>query len=700
MPWVRLHATKGYLDMVWLAEQFPELRCTFNLTPVLLKQIEELAQGDVRDLWRELAETPAGELTAAQRSGVLEHFFKANHEHMIRPFPRYWSLLQKRGARTTDAVALERLAGGFSEQECRDIQVWFNLTWFGYAGERLYPEIAELKAKGRDFTEEDKRVVLDLQQTVLRTVVGYYRVLAERGQIEISTTPFYHPILPLVYNTDHARRCMPGAKLPPVFSHPEDARAQLQLAREYHSKLFGQPPRGVWPSEGSVCPELVPLMREVGFEWFATDEEILWRSLGAFEETRPRDRTELYRGYQVEFGSAAINAAFRDRTLSDFIGFSAARNEPRRAAEYMISHLEGIARAATDDEALCALILDGENAWENFPDGGEGFLRELYRQLVTNPKLRTATFQEHFRAHPPVETIRTLHTGSWIHADFKIWIGDPEDNRGWELLGRTRDLLQAKINRHELTDEQRAKALKEIYAAEGSDWFWWYGDEFVTDNDLLFDELFRTHLQNVYHILGLPVPDALQVQICRSEVTHETRQPTELITPVVDGLITSYYEWAGAAVYEAGRSMAAMYRSERLVESIHFGGDLEKFAFRLDLRGEPGDLPPDLSLRINFLEPASRALVVPELKAGAVRAELLDTTNANGVPVGGTPEMRIARILELTLSYAALEWQPRDRVRFFVQLLREGVEVERHPSVGLLSFSVPDELFEVENWRI
>jgi alpha-amylase/alpha-mannosidase (GH57 family) len=700
MPWVRLHATKGYLDMIWLVEQFPEFRCTFNLTPVLLKQIEQLANEEVVDVWHELARTPAESLTFAQKRQLLEHFFKANWDHMIRPHPRYWSLLQKRGLNPA-GVRLDHVVNHFTEQEYRDLQVWFNLAWFGYAAERLYPEISELKRKGKDFTEQDKQSLFERQRHVLNTVVSRYKALADRGQIELSTTPFYHPILPLVYNTEFARRCMPGRPLPPVFSHPEDVRAQLLLARDYHARVFGQPPHGVWPSEGSVCPELVPILQELGFQWFASDEELLWRSLAVVHPGKIPDRAQLFQGFRAQFGDAAVAIAFRERTLSDFIGFSAARNEPRRAAEFMIGHLEQIARSAHGADPLCAIILDGENAWEHFPDGGESFLRELYGRLCTHAGLRTTTLHGYFSAHPPSAILSTLHTGSWIHADFDVWIGEPEENRAWELLGRARDFLQGKADRREISPEQYKKAMAEIYAAEGSDWFWWYGGDFVTDNDLLFDELFRTHLQNVYRILNAPVPDVLKTHICRSEVPRETRKPTSLITPDIDGRITSYYEWAGAGYYEAGGGMLAMYRSQQCIESIHFGADLENFYLRIDLRKDV-ELPKTASLRINIIQPNHHALIVPNLEKGALSVELWSTQPDAGHARLGLIENggRLEKIIELAVPLARLQWRGRDQAAFFVQLLAEDIELERHPEMGTLTLTVPDELFEVENWSV
>jgi hypothetical protein len=366
----------------------------------------------------------------------------------------------------------------------------------------------------------------------------------------------------------------------------------------------------------------------------------------------------------------------------------------------MVGQLEQIARGAHTADPLCAVILDGENAWEHFPDGGQAFLRELYQRLSSHSAISTTTFHNYFSAHPPSAILSTLHTGSWIRADFDIWIGDPEENRGWELLGQTRDFLQAKADRHEITPEQFKKALQEIYAAEGSDWFWWYGGDFVTDNDLIFDELFRTHLQNVYRICSVPIPDVLKTNICRSEVAREVRKPTDLITPLVDGLVTSYYEWAGAGVYEAGQNMGAMYRSDRCVEAVHFGSDLTTFYLRVDFhRGV--NLPTKVTLRVNFIDPTHRALMVPSLTPDLKSAALWDTEpTSSRTKLVDIELIKFDRILELGIPLTALGWNKREHAAFFLQLLEQDVEMERHPDIGTLSLTVPDDLFAAENWWV
>jgi alpha-amylase/alpha-mannosidase (GH57 family) len=700
MPWVRLHATKGYLDMIWLVEQVPEFRCTFNLTPVLVRQIQQLANGKVRDLWHELAATPAEALTAAQKADLLEHFFKANSENMIKPYPRYCGLLQKRGGGKVARAELERIAGEISVPEYRDLQVWFNLTWFGYAAESLYPEIGELKRKGRDFTEADKQVVFDRQRDILQMVLNRYRNAADRGQIEISTTPFYHPILPLVYNTDFARRCMPGRELPPTFAHPEDARAQLARARDFHAEVFGQAPHGLWPSEGSVCPELIPLLQELGFEWFATDEEVLWRSLAAGSSGKPHDRNLLFQGYRAEFGKAAVNVVFRDRNLSDFIGFTACRNEPVRAAEFLMDHLREIARSnAHAADPLCAIILDGENAWENFADGGQRFLTELYRRLTQDKKFVATTFHDCFSGAASVVALDTLHTGSWINADFDIWIGSSEENRAWELLGQTRDFLQSKADRHEIKSDQHDKALEEIYAAEGSDWFWWYGDDFVTDNNALFDEAFRSHLENVYRILAAPVPDALNIPIGDTQPRGVLREPADLIQPQIDGEVTSYYEWVGAGIYEPFRAMTTMYQGEQLVKAVYFGFDATTFYLRIDFR-PAADISAATSLAVDFLQPHPISFIVRDLTAQDTSCEILDESRQCVQQGGATEAVRFAfkTILELAIPLSTLRSRPDDTGAFCISLTHGKIQLERHPAAGTITVAIPGLQFHLKSW--
>ena len=289
MPWVRLHATKAYYDMAYGLEKFPSVKATFNFTPSLLRQLQEIGSGRVRDLFLEHAQRPAVDLRPEEKAFLIRHFFSANWATMVRPYPRYHELLVKRGA-DVYGRDLERVARQFSTQELLDLQIWHNLAWFGYGTVSRYPRLADLRAKNRGFTEEDKQEVLALQLAAVQDIVPLYRRLMERDQIELTTTPFFHPILPLVIDTEFTRRARPDLPLPSRFHAPEDAEAQLRRAVEFHTATFGRAPVGLWPSEGSVCPELIPMLPKVGLRWLATDEGILARSLEAAGQPWQRHR--------------------------------------------------------------------------------------------------------------------------------------------------------------------------------------------------------------------------------------------------------------------------------------------------------------------------------------------------------------------------------------------------------------------------
>ena len=511
MPWVRLHAVKGYLDMADMARRHPEMCIVFNLAPVLVLQINELVSGEVKDLWEEWSRIPAGELSPEDKHHLLEHFFKAHLDHLIRPNPRYHELLAKRGYDPKN-IPFDSIIPSFSKQDYLDLQVWFNLSWCGYTACREFPELRELKAKGRDFTEEDKQRVLTVHRKILKSIWPRYKSLAETGKVELSTTPFFHPISPLIIDTEFARRAMPAATLPPRFSWPQDLKSHLQLAIEQHKQVFGSRPVGLWPSEGSVCPELIPILKEVGIEWFAADEEIMFRSLAA-QSTPATERAQLYNPYEAEWNGAMVRSVFRDRPLSDFVGFTASKNPPEEAASFIMHHVRGITAATTSkEEPLAAIVLDGENAWEYFPDGGEGFLNAWYRQLAQSQGWRMTTLADYSKKPIFRQRLTQLHSGSWIQANFDVWIGDPEENRAWQLLGETRQWWEQK--RSKVSSKIAKRVWMEIYAAEGSDWFWWYGPDFQTENDKLFDDLFRIHLQNVYRLCGETPPQALFQPIC------------------------------------------------------------------------------------------------------------------------------------------------------------------------------------------
>lgn len=694
MPWVRLHSVKGYLDMISIIEEFPNIRPNFNLTPVLLLQIQELVKGETSDLWLEWAKKPAASLDDNEKFSILENFFKINWDNLVKPYPRYWELLNKRGL-TFYGDDVRRGLRYFTTQEFLDLQVWFNLSWCGYTAFQMYPELEQLRKKGRHFTEEEKARVLEIHMEIMALVLRKYRDAEERGQAELTTTPFFHPILPLVYDSAFAERSLQGRAFPKRFHWPQDAAAHLTMAVEQHQALFGKKPRGLWPSEGSIAPELIPLMQQAGIEYFCSDEENLFNSLKrdpAYHNI-PVDHLELFQGWRVCFDGAAVNAVFREKPLSDFIGFMAAKNDPQKAAAHLLHHMKHISDIVPKDSGVIPLILDGENAWETFADGGKAFLRALYGGIAEdNEHLHSCTIEEYFRFHAPRKQITTLHTGSWIGSNFDIWIGEAEENRAWDLLGDTREYLDKQIAAGKLPDEKKKEALGEIYAAEGSDWFWWYGPDFTTDNDDLFDELFRQHLKNVYTICGGIPPAELDRPITKARTAAVYEMPKQLISPRINGSRGSYFDWIGAGSYTAGSEQGAMYRSDRFLEKMYFGFDENALFLRLDL------LKWDhIALAVKFFQPEGFLLKTEVIHRNG--AQNYSVTTPSG-KVFSQNTFAAEDIIEWRIALADLALKAGTAISFQVQILQDGIERESYPEGGPIKLTVPTLEFALQNWIV
>ncbi len=697
MPWVRLHAAKGYLDMIDLISAQPELRVNVNFTPVLVRQILELVNHEVQDEWENLSRKPAGDLDGQERRHLLENFFKINWDTLVRPVPRYAELLAKRGTNYT-LDKLDSIVRTFSESDLRDLQTLYNLQWCGFSAMRRFPELKELKAKGRDFTEQEKNTVLDIHHKILGLVLGEYRAASERGQIELTTTPYFHPIMPLVYNTSIAHRCQPFSPLPSLFSAPEDVRAHLRLAQELHQQVFGKRARGLWPSEGSICPEIIPLLVEAGFDYFCSDEGNLFKSLknDPAWANRPVDHLELFQGWRIHAEGASIQALFRERPLSDFIGFDAAHNETSRAVAHLIDHLRNIVKVAPAGRGVVPLILDGENAWEAFPDGGESFLSSFYRALVEAPDLEPRRLGEYFDANPAQAETSHLHSGSWIRSDFDIWIGDPEENKGWEWLKETRHFLVERLSLGNVPPERAQEAWWEIYAAEGSDWFWWYGEDFTIDTDFLFDELFRLHLQNVYRILGIEPPAHLDVPICLPTSSLGYTQPLRLLAPDLSGESEHYFDWFGAGELDLTRQQTAMFQGDRIGQKLRFGFGVYAFFLRLDLNRHPE------AILIRFLLPHPARLTLRQPTVGKI--EVIFELSEDGVTFTPVPSGDVLAYWEKSLILSVprhlLHIEENHEFAFFVQILEGGLQRERYPERGAIELKAPGPDFESEQWFV
>jgi alpha-amylase/alpha-mannosidase (GH57 family) len=698
LPWVRLHAIRAYHDMAALLKDFPEIHASFNLVPSLLTQLQDYEEGKARDLFLEQSLMPAAELGPEERRFLLRYFFMANWETMVKVWPRYQDLLQRRGSRS-DEDNLTDAAARFGVSDYRDLQVLFNLAWFGFKAMEQWPALQELKRKGRGFTEEDKGEVIRCQQEVIRRVVPLYRELESAGQIELTTSPYYHPILPLVCDTDFARRCMPHATLPERYRAPEDAKTQIEKAVESHTLRLGRRPLGCWPSEGSVCPEIIPLLADAGIRWMAADEEILLNSM----PTQSRMEA-IYRPYRVGNDGKELAIVFRDKDLSNLLSFTFGPMDPRAAVDDLMKRLQTIRSEASGQksEALVTIILDGENPWEYYSDGGKPFLTELYRRLSNSKDFRTVRITDAIESHPPTQRIGRLYTGSWIHHDFDIWIGSEEENQAWNYLDRTRRSLLPLLNDPAVPAPQREAAWEAIYAAEGSDWFWWYGDDFNSAHDEEFDRLFRNHLAGAFRNLGQDVPEYLSRPIIHLHPVKHVAEAVNFIRPTLDGKRTTYFEWQGSACYDALRQ-AKRFGDGRMIASICYGFDLEQFYLRIDpAEGCAPGKRKGFEIHVHFFGgPIEYKWIIPY--AGEDPRGFTVSKSTDGIryePLGEVSSVGIGQIIELGVPFALMGWKPKERHQFIIEIREGKKSIETVPPNGYLTVEVPDQDFEQLMWSV
>lgn len=634
LPWVRLHALKDYYGMVKLLDEFPRVHQNFNLVPSLMLQMQDYAEGTARDPFLSVAAKPARELSPEERQFALQYLFQANPQNLIGRYPRYkelWDRFREHGSNP------ERAERYFQAQDFTDLQVLSQIAWFDefFLEEK---EIAALVAKGHHYSLDDQRFVMARERELIARVLPAHAEAAKKGSIEISATPFYHPILPLLCDSSAGAVSTPGLPLPQNrFRHPEDAREQLRRALDYHEQVFGVRPKGVWPSEGSVSEEVLAIAQSLGVQWMATDEGVLGRSTGSFFARDGNGRLpgtlaeKLYDIYRYENGSTAMHLVFRDHTISDLIGFVYSGMAPADAARHLINSIKDAARPVLEKgrDAVVSIILDGENAWEYYPRSGREFLRRFYDGLQRESGMEAVTISEAMSRHKRFGQLTSLVPGSWINANFNVWIGAPEDNRAWDYLHHARDFYARNAAR--AAEGQRQLAFDELLIAEGSDWNWWYGPEHHSANDRDFDELYRKHLSNVYQALGAAPPDYLAQPITGAEVRPSFVPQTAYIHPRVTGDKVRYFEWMGAAIYTADHRAGAMHGKQFLLDSVYAGIDAMNLYGRLDFSGKvPAE---DFEIIVNVESWAAgeaRARRTLRLASSATQGRLIDWKVENG----------------------------------------------------------------------
>jgi alpha-amylase/alpha-mannosidase (GH57 family) len=697
LPWTRLHAVKDYWGMLQVLAEIPGFHATFNVVPSLGMQLEEYASGKFDEPWFTLAFKKTDDLTREDKTEILARAFQLNHERLMSRWPRFVELhewAQPAGG------AQARVA--FTSRDWRDLQVLSQLAWMDEIWLAKDPVISELANKGKEFTEKDKAALQAKQLEFLGMVLPAYREAAQRGQIELSTTPFYHPILPLLCDSDIARVGNPSTPLPRrAYRHPEDAREQLRRAREYHERVFGMKPVGLWPSEGSVSDQALTIAAEEGFQWFGTDEGVLGRTLnvGFFRDTTgiPANAERLYKPWRVQIGGNGITGLFRDHHLSDLIGFVYSRMDQKAAAEDLHGRLRHLGdRVQSGQPLTICVFLDGENAWEYYAGAGRDFLREFYRRIQNDQDFRALTASEAIAAAKDVPATTGIFPASWINANFDVWIGHSEDVAAWELLWDAREAYakaaEARVQGRDDAPTETAlkQAFESLLAGEGSDWCWWYGPEHSTANDAEFDALYRKHLTAVYLALGQVAPDELAKPIKRQPEHALQLAPTGYLRAIVDGRESSYFEWLGAGLYSPERRGGAMHGRTFHLRELRYGFEEDRFSIRVDPFPEAFGEMEDPEFRVT-IGAAEELTVVVKLERGRLKEFAVEQGRVCLLNPKNAACAAFDRILEVSVQRDQIDLKGQKNLRLGVALWHGGLPVDVLPAEGFLEIALGDD---------
>lgn len=687
LPWTYFHGTKDYYDMGAVLGRHPKMRAVVNFTPALLEQLSAYSTGTTPDQTLVVMEKEPSALSRTEREYLLRTCLAVNHETMTVRFPRFKQLhdfISGYGGRDR---AVDRL----TNQDFLDLVTMYLLVWCGPTLS-VRPDIQTLKARGGNYTQQEKLTVLNAGREFIAQTVPLYRDLESRGVVEISTTPFNHPIAPLLCTSHAGVEAAYDIRLPHVrFADERELDRQISAGIEQFKHDFGHPPTGMWPAEGAVSQIAVSHFESAGIRWLATDEEILRRSLGGSASARERLLPHRW---------GDVNIFFRDHFLSDQIGFVYSRWPRQQAVDHFMSELRRRADMAEDERSIVVVALDGENAWEFYRDGGYPFLDALYGAIEQADFVEPVTFKEYLDKYGPADPLDTLATGSWIDGNLNTWIGDPIKNKAWSQLATALAIVRKTPAKD---PETAARVDKLLMRAEASDWFWWFGAGHDSAHEREFDYLFRSNLQALYDIIGVLAPDGLDRALDDgAQRPAQIRLPTALIQPHITGRLDGYYKWVGAG--SSMHAQGSIHRLEPVVSSIHFGYDRGRFYLRCD-----GYAPMTRFLRENawikvrFLCPED---VTAEIRSNGDGNVLVEQTGREN-PAGpfAQAECAVDSILELSLPWSFFSVANNNpklpfKLEFSLSLGHADLEEERFPWDSTIEIEVDPEQIDLHNWFV
>lgn len=583
MPWVRLHAVKDYLDMALWAKKFDKLKLNFNFVPVLINAIINYGENEAHDIHSRLTITPQDELTNEDKIFILNNFFDANYQTMILANPEYHRLYQIVQSSGTEDTSI------FSNQEYADLMALFNLAWIDPSFKTSNSELKKLVKKGKNYTLEDRIAIIQIQRDIIKKIIPTIRKLIEKNKIEITTSPYYHPILPILLDDKNIKKNSSPANDLQDLKTDLDAKMQTKMALDRIEEVFGKRPRGVWPSEQCVSAKTLEMLSSLGVEWSLSDEGILANSINfEFEHDFKgyiKEPYHLLKTYKYKTSTSDLKMVFRESTIPNLIGFEYQNHNPIATANDLydrIKVLQSKILSSPDNEHLLTIALDGENCWENYLEDGASFLKTFYTLITEDDSLETVLLSDYLEKTKEDKLLPKIASGSWINRNFKLWIDEPVKDIAWTYLKRVRQDFANFVKREPLNPNIEL-ARRELFICEGSDWFWWYGEPNDSGRDNIFDFLFRTHLKNVYRYLDLDTPKYLDDPLSDISTSKPSKYPKSLITPSINGknVVDEDDEWNNAGYIEIPDG--PVLRESKLFDKIRFGNDQNNFYLKFHL---------------------------------------------------------------------------------------------------------------------
>ena len=521
LPWTYLHVIKDYVDMVAHLEAEPEAKAVVNFAPILLEQIEDYAQQlngylhdktAIKDSLLAALVMPNIPSDVEERLELIGYCLRANRERQIDRYPAFSQM-----AHMADWVQDHGDAAKYiNSQFIADLLVWYHLAWMGETVKLTDSRIQRLIAKGSHYTLHERIEVVEVINELLASVILRYKTLAKQGRIEIAVTPYAHPIVPLMLDLNSTHEAMPEAPMPELDTYPggeERIKWHIEQGLKTFKDFFDFTPQGCWPSEGAVSKATLQTLAEAGFSWAATGGQVLRNSLNTSEDS---SETSIHHPFQVK--ETGIPCFFRDDGLSDLIGFKYSKWHADDAIGDLIHHIETIAEHESPDSVI-SIIMDGENAWEHFPENGYHFLRGLYKGLAAHPDIELTTFSACLEDKVEVKDLSKLMAGSWVYGTFSTWIGDTDKNRAWDMLGDAKQCFDKVVATNRLSKPQLTEAEFQLAVCEGSDWFWWFGDYNPGQAVSSFEKQYRLNLTNLYRLLGEQAPAYLSLSFTQGSGT-------------------------------------------------------------------------------------------------------------------------------------------------------------------------------------